>query len=336
MGIEEKNNGTTTVGRERDRELLYQERMNFLMTQTGDQVCAIYMDVTEDRILAITTEEDMLNEDQIEDISLSKWMKKYIHPNIVFIDELDEFRDIFRKAELLRRYEEGILKFQYHYYFKQKKEFGFYRIDMKMHKNRKNSHVEALMIWTDVTQRYIDTEVRRILYQNDFEAVALIDLRKHHIFFRSCNFKEIKFPENKQLFYEDVVERLSEERVAEQDKKHFLHCTSFESLEEKLRMTGEFSFQAYNVKNRVERYTYHWFDKQRGVILVVVEDMTDEFETDSVTGARNRIGFAHKAEEILKRNPNGIMRFCISISRDLRQSMICLAMKQEMKCFASG
>ena len=60
MGIEEKNNGTTTVGIERDRELLYQERMNFLMTQTGDQVCAIYMDVTEDRILAITTEEDML------------------------------------------------------------------------------------------------------------------------------------------------------------------------------------------------------------------------------------------------------------------------------------
>lgn len=37
MGIEEKNNGTTTVGRERDRELLYQERINFLMTQTGNQ-----------------------------------------------------------------------------------------------------------------------------------------------------------------------------------------------------------------------------------------------------------------------------------------------------------
>lgn len=37
MGIEEKNNGTTTVGIEKDRELLYQERINFLMTQTGNQ-----------------------------------------------------------------------------------------------------------------------------------------------------------------------------------------------------------------------------------------------------------------------------------------------------------
>lgn len=305
MGIEEKNNGTTTVGIEKDRELLYQERINFLMTQTGNQAGGIYIDVTEDKILAITTEEDMLNEDQIENSSMSAWMKKYIHPNLVFMDELDEFREIFRRTELLRRYEEGLLKFQYYYYFKHKKEFKFYRIDIKMHQNRRNSHVEALMIWTDVTQRYIDTEVRRILYKNDFEAVALIDLRKHRIFFRSCNFKETRFPENKRLFYEDVVEKLAEERVAEQDKKYFLNCTSFESLEEKLRLTGEFSFQAYNMENRVERYTYHWFDKRRDVLLVVIEDMTDEFETDSVTGARNRTGFAHKAEEILKQNQNG-------------------------------
>ena len=105
MGIEEKNNGTTTVGIEKDRELLYQERINFLMTQTGNQAGGIYIDVTEDKILAITTEEDMLNEDQIENSSMSAWMKKYIHPNLVFMDELDEFREIFRKTELLRRYE---------------------------------------------------------------------------------------------------------------------------------------------------------------------------------------------------------------------------------------
>lgn len=304
MVSEEKKNGKEMVELDKEREILYQERLNFLMTQTGDQERAVYMDVSDDRILAITTEECMLKEDQIEKISISEWMKKHIYRNIVFMDELDEFREIFRKTELLRRYEEGMSKFQFHYYYKKQKKFKFYRIDMKMYQNRKNGHIEGLMIWTDVTQRYIDTEVRRILYQNDFEAVALIDLHKHRIFFRSCNFKSTKLPKNKRLDYEDVVDKLVEERISEQDKKYFLRCTSFESLEEKLRLTGEFSFQAYNVENRIERYTFHWFDRRRDVLLVVIEDMTDELETDSVTGVWNRVGFTHKAEEILKRNPN--------------------------------
>lgn len=286
-----------------NEELLYQERMNFLMTQTSNQVCAVYIDVTENRLLTLTSEGYMLNAEQMKDLSVSEWLRKYIYPNIVYKDELEEFRGAFRRAELLRDFEDGIDHLEYHHCYRYHSSLRFYQVDVMMFKNQKIGHVEALATWKDVTQRYIDTEVRKILYQSDYEAVALIDTQKQTIYFRSCHFKGVGLRDSIEYSYEETVERLAEKRIAEQDKKQFTKCTTIKYLSETLRMTGQYSFQAYNVDNKVERYSYHWFDRRRGILLVVIEDMTDEMETDSVTGAWNRKGFFHKTEEILKKNP---------------------------------
>ena len=62
------------------------------------------------------------------------------------------------------------------------------------------------------------------------------------------------------------------------------------------------SFTIHNNSDEAERYSYYWFDKRRKLILLVVESMVKELDTDSLTGYLNRSGFMHHAESILKAN----------------------------------
>lgn len=61
--------------------------------------------------------------------------------------------------------------------------------------------------------------------------------------------------------------------------------------------------------------------------------MTKELETDSVTGALNREGFVHKAENIIKIILTKILHFYILISRSLRRLMIYMVMQQEIRYY---
>lgn len=303
MSVQEEKVSIAENAMNKDSELVYQERMHFLMRQTSNQVCAVYIDVTENQMLSLTSEGYMLNADQMKDLTVTEWLKKYIYPNIVYKDELDEFRETFRRKELERDFSEGKDHLEYHHCYRYHSSLRFYQVDIMLFKNRNNGHIEALATWKNITQRYVDTEVRKILYQNDYEAVALIDTQKQTIYFRSCHFKGVGLRDTLEYSYDETVDTLVEHRIAARDKDQFIRCTSLNFLIENIRMTGQFSFQAYNVENKVERYSYHWFDRRRGILLVVIEDMTDEMETDSVTGAWNRKGFFHKTEEILKKNP---------------------------------
>ena len=121
---------------------------------------------------------------------------------------------------------------------------------------------------------------------------------------RAAHFEGMEVEEQKSYVYDDIVKQMSEIRIANESKEQFLKCTALDYLNDNMNIAGVYSFNVYNIKNKVERYSYHWFDKKKGIILVVIEDMTKELETDSVTGALNREGFVHKAENIIKNNPD--------------------------------
>ena len=63
-------------------EKLYQERMNFLLTGEKDRVCSIYIDVTDDKMLALITRKHKYNDNELNNISVRCWLDKYIYPNI--------------------------------------------------------------------------------------------------------------------------------------------------------------------------------------------------------------------------------------------------------------
>ena len=99
-------------------EKLYQERMNFLLTGEKDRVCSIYIDVTDNKMLALITRKHKYNDNELNNISVRCWLNKYIYPNISDGYNLEEFKNGFTRKALLEEFEKGERNIQfYHSYY---------------------------------------------------------------------------------------------------------------------------------------------------------------------------------------------------------------------------
>lgn len=290
-------------------ELAYQERLQFIMNRDSNQLCAIYLDVTEDTMLAISTEEYHLKEKDIKGIVVQEWLESYIYPNMVYEEERTEFQEKFNRDALLNRFQNGetYLKFRHCYWH-----HGLmllYRIHVTMFQNPNNKHLEAYVVWRDDTERYIDKQIGKTLSLRDYKAIALIDIKTEILYFRIYRFAEMAVDVNKELSYQDIMKQMTVQRIATYSRERFTRCTDLKFLVDNLNLTEQYSFQAENIGKQVERYSYYWFDKEKQILLLVVDDMTKELETDSVTGALNKVGFFQKTERIIAQNPE--RRFAI-------------------------
>ena len=159
-------------------------------------------------------------------------------------------------------------------------------------------------VWQSETEQDIDKKIGEILSQRDYKAIALIDMRSNVLYFRTCRFPKLEMLANTEQPYQEMMATLSEQRIAIYSRERFMRCTDLQFLKENLNLSGQYSFQAENIEKQVERYSYYWFDKEKEIILLVVDNMTKELETDSVTGALNKVGFYKKAEKILSQDQN--------------------------------
>lgn len=51
--------------------------MNFLLTGEKDRVCSIYIDVTDNKMLALITRKHKYNDNELNNISVRCWLDKY-------------------------------------------------------------------------------------------------------------------------------------------------------------------------------------------------------------------------------------------------------------------
>lgn len=281
---------------------MYQERIGFLMKGDKNNICTLYVDVTDNRMLAILSQGHKLLEDDVKDVRVIDWLEQRIYPFIVYEDNLREFKQKFTRANLLCEFEQGNMKMDFIHSYLLDGMVKLYRVRVNMFKNPYNDHVEAYVIWRDQTENYIDNRIREILYQIDYTALALIDIEKRNLYFRSSHFAGMDVKENVSMKYDEVVRQMADTRIAPRNRDMFLNCTRLNDLLDNMNIAGQYSFNVYNFLGKVERYSYYWFDKDKKILLCVIEDMTKEMETDPVTGALNRAGFFNKVENILANN----------------------------------
>lgn len=179
-----------------------------------------------------------------------------------------------------------------------------YQVEVNTFQNPDNGHIEACAVWKDETTEYIDEKIRQIMYQKDYVALGIIDIDRDEIYFRAFQSENIQVELGKRMPYSKSVKAFGDKKITGKNREILNRCASIEYIREHLNMTGQYSFQLSNIENHVQRCTYYWFDKKRNLILTVVDDMTSQRETDSVTGGLNREGFIHRTEEILKDYPD--------------------------------
>lgn len=154
-----------------------------------------------------------------------------------------------------------------------------------------------------------------ILCKEHYKALGLLDLKSRYISFPALYGKDSWWNGDIQYPYEKVIDDMIERWVDPSCQKAFRRCTSLETVRENMTVAGKYCFQVYNKSDETECGTYYWYDKEKEIVLIALNDMREEQEHDPVTGALNREGYMHHAAKILASNPDekfAILYFNIS------------------------
>lgn len=278
----------------------YNNQIHFLI-QEKNIVYGLCIDLTADEVIARVDRYLKLSffENQKD---INDWLKKKIYKYMSYPDEVIEIEKIVNRTNLLDKYIKGHKNFSLRHYFLWNNEIYHCCLNVYLFDNPINQHIQGYLFWQNDIENYIDSKITDILYKNYYKSLALVDVQHQNVYLRLNNFDSTNKYEKQYLDYKRVIEYLSIHQVSPNYQEQFLKLSSLSNLKENMNYLGHYSFKVFNENNKIERYTYYWFDQEKEILLCVIDDMTRELEIDSVTGSYTREGFFNRVSEILRRN----------------------------------
>lgn len=273
-----------------------------LLGEDGDQY-GLYIDISNNIVWEVKNPEQACWEGETGRAGgVTAWLKKQIYPYIMDNEEEQKFRRTFMQGELLRLFQSGQRQVQLGYRFRKGKYITYYHVNIEMFEHPRKHTIECCAIWRNDTIPYVNRVISKVLLQDKYRMIAVLDIQEKTVFVRKHTFDDMELVCDQPLEYRELIEKLCEHRVEKKDRDWFVTSTRLDYMEENLQMAGTYSLTVYNEERGAERYTYRWLDKEYREVLIAVEDRTVEMEKDPLTGYLNRSGFLRKTEYILKKN----------------------------------
>ena len=273
-----------------------------LLGEDGDQY-GLYIDISNNIVWEVKNPEQACWEGETGRAGgVTAWLKKQIYPYIMDNEEEQKFRRTFMQGELLRLFQSGQRQVQLGYRFRKGKYITYYHVNIEMFEHPRKHPIECCAIWRNDTIPYVNRVISKVLLQDKYRMIAVLDIQEKTVFVRKHTFDDMELVCDQPLEYREFIEKLCEHRVEKKDRDWFVTSTRLDYMEENLQMAGTYSLTVYNEERGAERYTYRWLDKEYREVLIAVEDRTVEMEKDPLTGYLNRSGFLRKTEHILKKN----------------------------------
>lgn len=273
-----------------------------LLGEDGDQY-GLYIDISNNIVWEVKNPEQACWEGETGRAGgVTAWLKKQIYPYIMDNEEEQKFRRTFMQGELLRLFQSGQRQVQLGYRFRKGKYITYYHVNIEMFEHPRKHTIECCAIWRNDTIPYVNRVISKVLLQDKYRMIAVLDIQEKTVFVRKHTFDDMELVCDQPLEYREFIEKLCEHRVEKKDRDWFVTSTRLDYMEENLQMAGTYSLTVYNEERGAERYTYQWLDKEYREVLIAVEDRTVEMEKDPLTGYLNRSGFLRKTEHILKKN----------------------------------
>lgn len=273
-----------------------------LLGEDGDQY-GLYIDISNNIVWEVKNPEQACWEGETGRAGgVTAWLKKQMYPYIMDNEEEQKFRRTFMQGELLRLFQSGQRQVQLGYRFRKGKYITYYHVNIEMFEHPRKHTIECCAIWRNDTIPYVNRVISKVLLQDKYRMIAVLDIQEKTVFVRKHTFDDMELVCDQPLEYREFIEKLCEHRVEKKDRDWFVTSTRLDYMEENLQMAGTYSLTVYNEERGAERYTYRWLDKEYREVLIAVEDRTVEMEKDPLTGYLNRSGFLRKTEHILKKN----------------------------------
>ena len=284
----------------------YMKQLEMVMGRKIDAVGVVSLRVSDDVCTLANTLLDKLKlEAETEKIeSYIKRISAYIPQE----EKAKDFVERFSKKNILESFANGEISIsgEYFAFFEVDMRVQVYRVVAEMIRNSYSDKVEAVLYFVDITNEYMNRRLPEMLYQKNFDEIAIVDLRRKTIAVDSTeNVRSVDYlKEEKQ--YSDYIEDLIKRAIPEEERDLFRKSTEIELMKRELERMGSYSFTIHQLdksgKKRVKNYSYLYLERHFESVLVAVEDVTDVSGQDPLTGGYNRQGFIEHTEEILEKS----------------------------------
>ncbi|MCI6021454.1 MAG: GGDEF domain-containing phosphodiesterase [[Bacteroides] pectinophilus] len=151
--------------------------------------------------------------------------------------------------------------------------------------------------------REIATMIPRLLYEDEYYSVALIDIGSGELTRCRMIFSNDEDVIESSNIYDNVRKTIIDKWVPDEEREDYAEAGELTTIIKNLDENGTYEFTIHHVMDGevlLFRYHYMYFDKEHTVILTTMKNITGLEETDMVTGGVNRKGFKRLADRILK------------------------------------
>ena len=240
---------------------------------------------------------------QEEDRTLDQYINR-ISTSIPQEDGRRSFTENFSRKHMLDSFEKGhtVIQENYPVYSTENHRPQLYCVTAEMVRNAFFGQIEAILYFTNITEKYLEEKMPQILYQKSYERIAVIDLKRRKIAISSAKVFDFSESLDQELDYEQYLKKAVQNSVPEEEKAQFENHTRLDNIKRELDLKGRYSFSTHQINKDGEKclINYTYFDRYFGIVAVAVEDITELAGQDALTGGYNRQGFVQKAEHILQ------------------------------------
>ena len=178
------------------------------------------------------------------------------------------------------------------------------RTTVEMVRNVSYDRLEALIYFSDITENYFSEQIPHMLYRKNFDRIEIIDGQRDCVRLDHPGICAMEMVLAEEISYSGYVTEVMKKFVPDDEKSVYEKCVRLDTIRKELQEKDRYSFSVHQFNKKGEKclknYTFFYLNKFFDIIVATVEDITEKFEQDILTGGYNRQGFIRHVERILK------------------------------------
>ena len=290
----------------------YLRQVEFAMRRATNSLCIVTMNLTADKIVS---ESSVYSSHRLSsDLEKVDDFIRSIGAFLPLQDSRQQIERSFCRENLLRQMEQGNSTVTGTGWFVLgESQPSLLRLTAEIVRNSYTEEIEAVLYMADETQKYMDTKMPELLYESTYERVGIIDTQRRRISVRDAFHDETDGWKEDPGSYDEYRSRMASDVILEKDRTEFLRNSSVENLKANLDICNRYVYTVAHVEDgeaHLKSHSYVYLDRQMGIIVAAIEDVTSLSEKDTLTGGINRGGFIRRAERIL-RERNGVENYAL-------------------------
>lgn len=171
----------------------------------------------------------------------------------------------------------------------------------------KAQRTEENIVKKDVSAIYREDLHKKILeqlVQREYDYICVIDVKKQTVYVDADILGAEWNWTGKELNYYDARDLLIEAFLDNNDSRDYRHSSDIPYIVERLEQQEEYSFMFHfdvpGQRRNKKQWKFSYLNREEGLILTTLKDVTILLEQDHLTGEANRYGFIRRARQVIR------------------------------------